>query len=1186
MVKLNIARARDLLQNFDFKTLFVEELGWSQPTNLRCEGWQFNDIQFERRQIAQLAGVVIFEITSSNDSIPDAKTRAACHKEISRLYHENVLVFIGQQRYQSLWYYTKREGAKKYPRDHFYFKGQPGDLFLSKLSAIVFDLSELDEQGNLSVVEVARRLRNALDVEPVAKKFYEDFKQERLAFLELIEGIDNPRDRQWYASILLNRLMFVYFLQRKGMINDGDTSYLQNHLEKSRNEKRDCYFRNFLKTLFFQGFAKPEHERDKEVNALLGKIKYLNSSLFLEHRIEVEHGIKTDRFKIQIPDQAFDNLYKLFKRYSWNLDDTPGGQDDEISPHTLGYIFEKYINQKAFGAYYTRPEITEYLCERTIHELILNRINALSESQTPTARRFDSVADMLLHLDAQSCRKLVTEVLPKLSILDPACGSGAFLIAAMKTLINIYSAVIGRIKFLSDPFLTQWLQKIEVEHPNIAYPIRRRIITENLFGVDIVEEATEIARLRMFLALVAPAKTIEELRPLPNIDANILAGNSLIGLMRVDDQEFNRRHAQGNLFIKSYPQILKEKNELTATYLHSNCYGEKLRALRDKIAEKKKEAHATLNEILLEDFAQLGVKFEEATWDDSKNKEGKPKKRPLEILDIEALHPFHWGYEFDEILHQRGGFDVIITNPPWEVFQTDEKEFFQQFLPTIQKNKLRIEDWKKQQTKLMKDEALRKAWLDYASRFPFVSKYLKSSSQFKNQISILKGKNVGSKINLYSYFVEQCFNLLRSGGECGIVIPSGIYTDLGAKQLREMLFDQTELTGLFGFENRKEIFENVHRSFKFVVLTLKKGGNTRIFPAAFMRHEVEELKHFPKEGGLQLSVELIRRLSPDSLSVMEFKNEMDVHIAEKMARFPFLGEKFEDRWNLSLSTEFNMTTDSALFKTKAGSGRLPLYEGKMIHQFDHLFSEPRYWVDEKEGRRAVLGRGVVEEGQVLGYQKLRIGVRSIGRSTDSRTLIVGPIPQNVFCGNSILVLDRDTESSNYLSDSEVVFILSVLNSFVVDFYIRQMVSANLNMFYIYQLPVPRLSENDSEFAPIVNRAAKLICTTPEFDDLAKEVGLGSHKKGVIDPAERARLRAELDGMVAHLYGLTEEEFSYILTTFPLVEQSVKDAALAAYRALAQNVVDQKTDEKSATYVKKPMVKAPPVVKTRKKVAVG
>jgi len=110
------------------------------------------------------------------------------------------------------------------------------------------------------------------------------------------------------------------------------------------------------------------------------------------------------------------------------------------------------------------------------------------------------------------------------------------------------------------------------------------------------------------------------------------------------------------------------------------------------------------------------------------------------------------------------------------------------------------------------------------------------------------------------------------------------------------------------------------------------------------------------------------------------------------------------------------------------------------------------------------------------------------------------------------------------------------------------------MHFMYNLSVPRLTAADAAFGPIVERAARLICTTPEFDDLATEVGLGSHRKGATDPAERARLRAELDALVAHLYGLTEDEFAYILTTFPLVAQDVKDAAKNAYRDVERKLI--------------------------------
>lgn len=660
---IDFTRTREYLKNFDFHRLFVEELGWSQPSTNASIEMEIDSTSLTRRQISQLAGVAVFEITPHTAVIPDAKTRAAIHKEISAIYHENLLIFVDKSRTQSVWYWVKREGSKKYPRDHFYIKGQPGDLFLGKLSGIVFELGEFDESGNVSVLEVANRLRAALDVERVTKRFYGEFQDMRVTFLELIKGFSNEVQRRWYASVLLNRLMFIYFLQRKGFLDEGDLNYLQSKLAFSKQKGSNLFYSGFLKLLFFEGFAKPEEKRSSEANKVLGQIKYLNGGLFLPHKVEQENA------HISIPDKAFENLFSLFQRYSWNLNDTPGGQDNEISPDILGYIFEKYINQKSFGAYYTRPEITEYLSERTIHRLILDAINTPQiERQHPLKgvqqRDYQSIAELLINLDAGMCRELLFTVLPNLSLLDPACGSGAFLVAAMKALINVYAAVIGKIKFLADSNLTDWLTRIEREHKSLSYFIKKTIISDNLYGVDIMDEGAEIARLRLFLALVASAETADQLEPLPNIDFNILAGNSLIGLMRVDDADFEKRTAQGHFFQHSYPEILAEKNRLIDLYRHSTSYAQDLTTLRNDIQQKKDEALETLNDILLSEFRTLGIKHEQATWDQKNGEEGKSEKRTLTAADIQRLQPFHWGYEFDKVLNDRGGFDAIITNPP------------------------------------------------------------------------------------------------------------------------------------------------------------------------------------------------------------------------------------------------------------------------------------------------------------------------------------------------------------------------------------------------------------------------------------------------------------------------------------------------------------------------------------------
>ena len=498
----------------------------------------------------------------------------------------------------------------------------------------------------------------------------------------------------------------------------------------------------------------------------------------------------------------------------------------------------------------------------------------------------------------------------------------------------------------------------------------------------------------------------------------------------------------------------------------------------------------------------------------------------------------------------RGGFDAIITNPPWDILKPNAKEFFEDHSELVSKKKMDIKAFEKEQAALLKDPEVRRAWLEYLSGFPHQSAYFRTDPGYANQISVVNGKKAGSDINLYKLFTERCFNLLRDGGQCGIVIPSGIYTDLGAKQLREMLFGKTQVTGLFGFENRRMIFEGVDSRFKFVVLSFTKGGSTESFPATFMRHETSDLELFPAQLGLEISIELISRLSPDSLSVMEFKNDTDVQIAEKMLKFPLLGEQLEDTWNLKLTSEFHMTNDSHLFQTLPGPGRLPLYEGKMINQFTNTFGEARYWIDKYEGRKATLGSRRKDLGQLLDYQMYRLGFRDIASNTNERTLISTLIPPS-FHNNKLPTIQPFNENGQpSMKLDEQLFLCGVWNSFVLDSMLRLKVTTTVNFFYIYSLPVPRLKATDPSFVPVVERAAKLICTTPEFDDLAAEVGLGSHENGVTDPEERAALRAELDGMVAHLYGLTEEEFAYILTTFPLVDESVKTAALAAYNRLA------------------------------------
>jgi len=588
--------------------------------------------------------------------------------------------------------------------------------------------------------------------------------------------------------------------------------------------------------------------------------------------------------------------------------------------------------------------------------------------------------------------------------------------------------------------------------------------------------------------------------------------------------------------------LLREKNRLIDQYKKASVDFEDLSALKYSIEERKQTARAILDKLLLDEFTGLGIEYHQATWDIKKGKEGKPEKRKLILEDIRALQPFHWAYEFDEIIVNRGGFDAIITNPPWQIFKPIAREFFDDHSDLVNRRGIDIKVFEEEQGKLMQDAEIRAGWLDYLSNFPHVSDWFRHAPQFANQIGIVDGRKVGADVNLYKLFTEQCYNLLRNDGRCGIVIPSGIYSDLGAKQLRIMLLDRTRITGLFGFENRKAIFEGVHRSFKFVVLSFEKGSTTTDFPAAFMRLDPAELATFPESAPVHLSRQLIERMSPESLSLMEFKSATDAAIAEKMLGFPLLRDTVPDKWQVRFAAELHMTIDSKKFEKSPGPKRLPLYEGKMIWLFESGREPFRYWVEQSDVKK----KGITDDAFY------RIGIRSITGATNERTLVCSLLPKNVVCGNSLTVVKRTEGKIKLISDTECLYLLALLSSFTVDWNLRMKVLTNVNMFFLYQLPVPRLTSTDAAFRPLVERAARLVGTSIEYDDLLRELfgPKASHKTiGVRDEDERATLRAEIDASVAQLYGLTEEEFQHVLSTFPLVPETARVLTSQTYSRL-------------------------------------
>lgn len=618
-------RSRHCLNAFDFRKLFIEELGWDKFSTKLVK--QIDGVEYRFQAVAEKRGVVVLVC----DSIPEYAIRVKLDRLIAKDHFEHLIVFADQAHGRQVWQWVRKESGKPTAVRTYRYdpSGHAGELLLQKLDNLAFTLQEEEE---IRTGTVAGRMRT-FDVEKVTKKFYERFKAEHDHFLKFIKGIPDSQMESWYASVMINRLMFLYFIQEKGFLS-GDKDYLRNKLAQSRNRTPDAYYGEFLSPLFFQGFARKKAERSAATNKLLGEIPYLNGGLFQKHQIEELYGRS-----IFIADKAFEKLVDFFKEYNWHLDERENRDDREINPDVLGYIFEKYINQKQMGAYYTKEDITEYIAQNTIIPFLLDEARkgcaiafasegsvwgllrehpdryihdamkkgadlplppdieagiadvakrtgwnrtAPEEFALPTEiwreaidrhQRYRSVKaklaagevhqvndlvalnlnirqfaqDVIQFSEGPELLRAIWKAIEKVSVLDPTCGSGAFLFAALNILKPLYEACLQRMQgFVEDMEAAgthratkfEDFKKVLAEserHPKQDYFILKAIIVNNLFGVDIMEEAVEICKLRLFLKLVSQVDSQDRIEPLPDIDFNIRAGNTLVGYARYED---------------------------------------------------------------------------------------------------------------------------------------------------------------------------------------------------------------------------------------------------------------------------------------------------------------------------------------------------------------------------------------------------------------------------------------------------------------------------------------------------------------------------------------------------------------------------------------------------------------------------------------------------------------------------
>lgn len=777
---IDAERFQRLLSNFKLAQLF-NELGWDHAS-LHPQEITIASDTFTLSAIAQKRGVAVLLCSpDSQGEIPARAILLKIEKEATKLAHEHLLIFTDAGKTTLTWLWVLRApGQPAATRTHTWHKGTSGESLRQKLNQIVWSL---DEEEAITLTDVITGLRRAFDRDKVSKTFYTQFKAEHEAFASFIEGVTAAADQAWYASLMLNRLMFVYFIQRKGFL-DANINYLSERMQMVRDKAGEGHFhsfyRLFLRRLFHEGLGLPKGARGTDLVDLIGDVPYLNGGLFDVHELEETYP------DIDIPDEAFEKLFNFFDAYDWHLDDRPLSTGNEINPDVLGYIFEKYINQKQMGAYYTKEDITEYISKSTVIPFLLERTRercnvafdgeasvfnllksdpdrylypalktgvidvdgeivpeaalpgfvqaGMKEANTrmldhrynlgealfdtpagnngtlPTETWREYVerrtrclaararlangeiesADELIALNLD-VRQFMQDVIDTstgpdllravwqaivgssvpghrdetyrhgIAILDPTCGSGAFLFAALNILEPLYEACLDRMEgFLEDARKlgksvdTEFASVLDEvsHHHSRRYFIYKTIILHNLFGVDIMPEAVEICKLRLFLKLVSQVESGQGLEPLPDIDFNIRAGNALVGYATETQFDAARNLASDETRRENIKSRFAELARLSDRFreqqtVHGgNVTSEDKRALRERLGGLSLELDRYLAYDYGIDLSDVG-KF--ASW-------------------RESHQPFHWLAEFYNVMHE-GGFDVVIGNPPYVEFK-------------------------------------------------------------------------------------------------------------------------------------------------------------------------------------------------------------------------------------------------------------------------------------------------------------------------------------------------------------------------------------------------------------------------------------------------------------------------------------------------------------------------------------
>lgn len=795
--------------------------------------------------------------------------------------------------------------------------------------------------------------------------------------------------------------------------------------------------------------------------------------------------------------------------------------------------------RKETGSYYTPDSLVQALLDVSL-EPVIQRTLAESPGQPVRA-------------------------LLRLTVVDPACGSGHFLLGAARRI----AAHLAQARTEGTPSADEYRDAL------------RTVVGRCIYGVDLNPMAVELCRVALWMEAVVPG------RPLSFLEAHIRHGNALVGTtpelmeegvpddawtaVEGDDKKVasrlkkaNKQWRQTTLFgagavegaveLATLSEAAEEAEDDSLAAVHA-----KAKAWADYEASPAVQRATLLSDLWCAAFFWPKVEGEaekaapvRGLWEGVRGNERTLPATTARMKDElrERYSFFHWPIAFPQVF-ARGGFDVVLGNPPWDTLSPDAKEFFARWDPEIRQQKKAEQDVTI--ARLCESPDIAAEWSDYRRRLFTWVHFLKRSGRF---VMYAPGNLGKGDFNVYRMFVETALSYCRPRGYAAQVAPDGLYSGANTAAIRAAMLEDFSLDPLLGFENAAGVwFPGVHRSQKLCIYAAHRvRSETRAIRARFGIRTQADLQAALGGDLLRIPVSLIREFSPAALAVMEFDGQVDIDIAAKLyERWPNFGEPCGWWDKRPYRAEIHMGNNRDLFSEDQAD--IPLYEGRMVTQYDHRAKGYRggrgraaKWDDLKFGdvRKSIqpqwfIPPALVPEKTAGRLQRYRIGWCDVTGPRNERTLLAALIPQGVLCGDSVptMMFKGDYEWA-YLP------VLAALNSFVADYVMRGKVSLHIKFNHMDTLPVPRLKVGDSAVAALARRVLRLTCTGPEMTPFwnqmaahgwVQPVDPSGPVPGELDEEERLRLAAEIEVIIARdLYGLSPDEMAHVLRTFPIVER--------------------------------------------------